>query len=736
MRDRLVTRTVLACIFSFCTGGVLLAADTPPNPEDDTPIPETTPPRLALIDGTASFWRPGAEDWSPAQVNIAMAAGDRLYTDTGSNLELQLDARVFVRTGEKTQIGIANIEPDFVQFEVTTGQASIDVREIDAGHTIAVATPNAAFTIEQAGYYRVNVNGDTSTFITRRGGRAIVTPEGGRAGSVSPSEQVVVQGQGSPTVETYVAPDLDDWDRWNYARTDRLLDSMSARYVSPGVAGTADLDYNGSWRVVPTYGPVWIPRGVASGWAPYTTGRWVLDPYYGWTWVDYAPWGWAPYHYGRWVYLDSYWAWAPGPLVVRTAYAPALVAFFGGDDWSIGLNLGGPAIGWFALGWGEPCYPWWGPSYWRYSPWWGGWGGHHHHWDDDHDHGHDHGHDGDHDDHWNDNDDHDHHHVHDYQNARVPRAVSARAQRRVRPLWRERWRRASSHRAIRRQRRRADSRCAARARDVGEPDSGSRGQQRSAPAGGNGESSRHCDTRPARSVARFARSRRSAFVDTRDFTDARSSGAADRRRYEQQPTSVPPAFRKRRQRAARAARPPALPRQRRQQRHEQTYADSRATAGRSTGAERTSVVTDDLAAAPAIAALRTIIGAATIVERGDSEPATPKRAAFGEPCAVGTQRSVLRLDVASEPRPQQQQRWWRRRRLLVARRLERPRDADAQRLATSERIVAGRAGEPSVRRLGKEIARGSFAAPRACANDSSWRGVSLRLGGRASADVR
>ena len=241
-----------------------------------------------------------------------------------------------MRAGEKTQVGIANIEPDFLQVEVTTGQASIDVRELDAGHTIEVGTPNAAFTIEHTGYYRVNVNGDTTTFITRRSGRALVTPEGGRAGAISPSEQVVVQGQSNPTVETYVAPDLDDWDRWNYARTDRLLDSMSARYVSPGVAGTADLDHYGSWRVVPTYGPVWIPRGVTRGWAPYSNGRWIMDPYYGWTWIDYAPWGWAPYHYGRWVYLDSYWGWAPGPVGIRTAYAPALVAFFGDDDWSIG----------------------------------------------------------------------------------------------------------------------------------------------------------------------------------------------------------------------------------------------------------------------------------------------------------------------------------------------------------------------------------------------------------------
>ena len=91
---------------------------------------------------------------------------------------------------------------------------------------------------------------------------------------------------------------------------------------------------------VPRYGSVWFPSNVASSWAPYTTGRWILDPYYGWTWIDDAPWGWAPFHYGRWVYVDRFWGWAPGPIVARPYYAPALVAFFSAGPISIGVSLG------------------------------------------------------------------------------------------------------------------------------------------------------------------------------------------------------------------------------------------------------------------------------------------------------------------------------------------------------------------------------------------------------------
>jgi len=108
---------------------------------------------------------------------------------------------------------------------------------------------------------------------------------------------------------------------------------------------------------------------------PYSTGSWVYDPYYGWTWVDAAPWGWAPFHYGRWVSVGDYWGWAPGPLVVRPYYSPALVAFYGGPSFSVGFGFGGGNRSWVALGWGEPCVPWWGPRNFRGSPHWQGWGG-------------------------------------------------------------------------------------------------------------------------------------------------------------------------------------------------------------------------------------------------------------------------------------------------------------------------------------------------------------------------
>src|SRR5881296_3231475 len=363
--------TLLAVTITASAAPTARAA-VPTAPPDASPL-GLIPPRLSYLDGDVSFWRPGAQDWSPAEVNIPLAPGDELYTAHQGDLEMQIGTRAFVRAWGDTQVGLSNQDRDFLQFKVTNGHVSVDVRSLDPNQTVELDTPQAAFTIDRPGYYRVDVEPAQTSFITRRGGRATMTPAGGPSVVVTPSEEVVLAGAPNASVQAYVAPDLDVWDQWNYARTEELIDSMSARYVSSAVYGVDDLDHYGNWRVVPTYGSVWVPNAAPAGWAPYSTGRWIWDRHYGWTWVDAAPWGWAPYHYGRWVYVDGYWAWAPGPLVARPVYAPALVAFFGAPG--VRVVVGSPFVSWVALGWGEPLVPWWGSARFVDRPSWAGWGG-------------------------------------------------------------------------------------------------------------------------------------------------------------------------------------------------------------------------------------------------------------------------------------------------------------------------------------------------------------------------
>ena len=369
MNDLKHIRLILLLFLCALSGTVAFAAD-----DDGAWAP--TPPRLSYLDGEVSYWRPGADEWARAQPNLPLAEGDALYTGNDANFEVQFGGRSFVRADENSQLSLVAQDEHAIQFKLAGGRASFDMRRMTVGDTVEVSTPNAVFTIEHPGYYRVEVSSGDTHFITRRGGEATVTTVDGRSLSIYPSEDIVVTAGNPVKVATYAAPPPDDWDRWNDERSDRLGESISSRYLPPEVYGAEELDHYGHWRVVPTYGAVWIPYGVSAGWVPYSTGYWVWDPYYEWTWVDEAPWGWAPFHYGRWVTIDGFWAWAPGPVVRRPLYSPALVAFMVRDqDVSVRLSVGLPGLWWVALSWGEPVLPWWGPAPYRGHPWWGGWGG-------------------------------------------------------------------------------------------------------------------------------------------------------------------------------------------------------------------------------------------------------------------------------------------------------------------------------------------------------------------------
>src|SRR5262244_1790562 len=364
-------RTLALLLLLGLLPGLVSTARAAGPADPDQAAYDLTPPRLSLTDGQVSFWRPGADDWTTALVNTPLAPGDEVSTSSPGNLEIQIGQYGFVRGWANTQIGLENQEPNFIQFKVTDGSAAFDLRRLAPGRTVEVDTPNSAFTITQPGYYRVDVTGDRTSFITRRAGRATAIPAGADPVVITPSEEVVIDGVNAAKVASFVAPPLDEWDQWNYGRTDRLQDAVSGRYLASDIYGESDLDRYGTWRVVPTYGAIWVPTALPSGWTPYSSGSWIRDRYYGWTWVDSAPWGWAPYHYGRWVFADGFWAWAPGPLVTRPPYSPALVAFFGGP---VG---GGQVVGWVALGWGEPVVPWWGRPGFVHEPSWRGWGGPH-----------------------------------------------------------------------------------------------------------------------------------------------------------------------------------------------------------------------------------------------------------------------------------------------------------------------------------------------------------------------
>ncbi len=315
--------------------------------------------RLSYLGGNVSFQPAGVDEWTEASLNRPLSTGDGLYADRDSRVELEVGAAT-LRLDERSAFNVLNLDDDFMQVELTEGVLNLRVHRIFQGQTYEIDTPTLAFVIDEPGQYRVDIAPDgSSTMVSVFEGRGDVYGENNASYAVRGGQSYRFNDSSLRDYEVFDLPREDDFDRWCYERDERYERSESRRYVSEEIIGYSDLDRHGSWSTVDTYGSVWFPSSVASDWAPYRSGRWSwIDPW-GWTWVDTAPWGFAPYHYGRWTYVSNRWGWVPGPRHVRPVYAPALVAFVGGRNFSVGVSIGGGGpVGWFPLGPRDVYVPW------------------------------------------------------------------------------------------------------------------------------------------------------------------------------------------------------------------------------------------------------------------------------------------------------------------------------------------------------------------------------------------
>lgn len=305
--------------------------------------------RLSYENGAVSFSPAGESDWSRAFVNRPLVTGDRLWVDAGSRAELQLDGAA-LRIGDRTSLQLLNVDDRIAQIQLTQGELDLRIWRLDPDQRIEIDTPNLAFVVTRPGSYRIDADEKYgSTAVTVRAGEATLYGES-NAFRVGPGDTWEFFDTALRDYDTYRPEPPDDLARFAMARDQRWEASVSARHVSRELIGFEELDDYGTWQQEPDYGWVWFPTRVAVGWAPYREGHWAWVEPWGWTWIDDAPWGFAPSHYGRWAFVRERWCWVPGPVAVRPVYAPALVAFVGGEGLSVSVGVGSGVVGWFPLG--------------------------------------------------------------------------------------------------------------------------------------------------------------------------------------------------------------------------------------------------------------------------------------------------------------------------------------------------------------------------------------------------
>ena len=314
--------------------------------------------RVSLIHGDVSTQRGDSGDFAAAALNQPVVSGDKVSTGGASRAEVQLDYANVLRLSDNSQATIAGLTRSQIQVQIGQGLADFSVFKGTEAE-VEIDTPNVAVhPLRKDGVFRIEVNGDVTRVIVRKGEADISTPQGST--HVEKGQLITVRGaEGDTQYQVADAPSKDSWDSWVNDRNGTIRHAESWQHTNQYYTGAEDLDAYGHWQSVPDYGYVWAPV-VPVGWAPYRDGRWVWEPNWGWTWVSYEPWGWAPYHYGRWFPYGGSWVWWPGPVYsyYRPVWAPAYVSFFGFG--SGGFFFGFGSVGWLPIG---PCdyfYPWYG----------------------------------------------------------------------------------------------------------------------------------------------------------------------------------------------------------------------------------------------------------------------------------------------------------------------------------------------------------------------------------------
>ncbi len=302
-----------------------------------------------IAEATGTVWVFDAEqgEWIAARRNRPLTRGDRLSAERDARAELQIGSAT-LRLDGGSELEVTELDDNNVRLHLHHGSLALRLRSSESAREFALTTAEGRFEPQRVGHYRIDQLDDGSFGGVIAGAMRFESRDS--ALEINAGQRAEFWNERGVTHYSWSSLPSDRFGDW-VAQQDRQ-DERNARrrpYVSPEMTGADDLDRYGDWDSHPEYGTLWLPRRVEPGWAPYRHGHWAYMRPWGYTWVDDAPWGFAPFHYGRWISWQGRWAWAPGQYVARPVYAPALVAWIGGPSVSIGINIGGPSVGWVPL---------------------------------------------------------------------------------------------------------------------------------------------------------------------------------------------------------------------------------------------------------------------------------------------------------------------------------------------------------------------------------------------------
>ena len=225
--------------------------------------------RVSLIETELQIKTPEAGDWGYAAINTPLDVGDEVWVPEGGRAELQLDTGTYIRLDGGTALQILSLDQDSSQFYLSQGNVYI-YYDAPRGSVIQVDTPDAATRVFDRAIFSLSISQYYTDVTVYKG--YVVTEN--RVGETRVNAGNMVSLGPDTNGEVYSIGYLDDWERWNQARDERLYEvreSQSVRYL-PSELRTyySDFDSYGSWVHVNEYGYVWTPQDLCRRVGPHT----------------------------------------------------------------------------------------------------------------------------------------------------------------------------------------------------------------------------------------------------------------------------------------------------------------------------------------------------------------------------------------------------------------------------------------------------------------------------------
>lgn len=317
--------------------------------------------RVSHLEGVLRRLDDNQDDWVTTRRNSPIGAGDRLYTDVDTRVELILPNNTWIRMDSDTEMSLTGLDPDFTDLSLTLGKVRLynkssatDMKtSTPFGDIVAPAGSQVDIDLYSDGVEIISINRSVYFVHNRSNRRHEIRRAGGAifadAHRVSASEPEVAS----------------KWNNWN-EKMDALwamraqTHGESATYLPPALQYDAyALNTHGRWDRVyyrGGYYRFWRPIHVHVGWTPFSSGYWQVR----WqdnVWIPHEPFGYVTHHYGNWIFTSGRWYWAPP--VTRVMINAGLPLFRIGFAWYPGRVAwlhANTHVGWFPLGPYEPYY--------------------------------------------------------------------------------------------------------------------------------------------------------------------------------------------------------------------------------------------------------------------------------------------------------------------------------------------------------------------------------------------